>query len=69
MFLTDPLIFHVMDKDTISYDDAIGSVLVSLKPLVCGPEHDRSPVITGWFPITDSLEGTARFYLPCSGLP
>lgn len=51
----DPLIFHIMDKDTISYDDAIGSVLISLKPLVCGPPHCRPHHISGWFPITDSL--------------
>ena len=52
----DPLIFIIMDKDTISYDDAIGSVLVSLKPLISGPEP-RPSQISGWFPITDSLSG------------
>lgn len=46
-----------MDKDKISYDDAIGSVLISLKALVCGPDSDRGSQLYGWFPITDSLAG------------
>ena len=34
-----------MDKDTISYDDAIGTVLVSLAPLL-QKEDDGPPLIS-----------------------
>ena len=54
---TEPIHFEVLDKDTISTDDPIGSVLVSLKPLVCTANYDGVDAIQGWFPIVDSLEG------------
>ena len=57
LFDPEPLHFEVLDKDTISTDDPIGSVLVSLKPLVCTQDFDGVNVIQGWFPISDSLEG------------
>jgi hypothetical protein len=56
-FTAEPLHFEVLDKDTISTDDTIGSVLVSLKPLVCTSDFDGVNVIQGWFPIADSLRG------------
>ncbi len=47
----------MLDKDTVTTDDVIGSVLISLKPLVCSESMDGVNVIEGWFPITDSLDG------------
>ena len=48
-----PELLHVevIDKDTLTTDDAIGSVILPLKPLVCTKEHDGVNVIQGWFPI------------------
>ena len=42
---------EVIDKDTLTTDDAIGSIILPLKPLVCTKEHDGVNVIQGWFPI------------------
>lgn len=51
---------EVIDKDTLTTDDAIGSVILPLKPLVCTKEHDGVNVIQGWFPIGESFALGAR---------
>src|SRR3989338_1895187 len=48
-----PIEIRVMDKDTLSRDDVIGSVLIDLSP----PLMSYSSGIQGWFPIFDTMRG------------
>ncbi|RKP15493.1 hypothetical protein BJ684DRAFT_18196 [Piptocephalis cylindrospora] len=50
----EPLEFRVLDYDTISANDTVGTILVDLNPLLTSAAPDQ---IAGWFPIYDSLCG------------
>ncbi|KAJ3271763.1 hypothetical protein HDV01_006371 [Terramyces sp. JEL0728] len=50
----EPLELVIMDYDQITYNDAIGTVLVDLNPLLT---WDSTSQISGWFPIYDTLLG------------
>jgi hypothetical protein len=56
---SEPLILRVMDHDTYSAADLIGTCYISLNPLLAQKEQDPSPSsgLAGWFPIYDTLEG------------
>ena len=56
-----PVVFKVWDKDTYSADDAIGTVIVDLNPLLI---PDGPSKISGWLPIFDTLRGIrGRLYV------
>ena len=46
--------FRVLDYDTYSAHDAIGKVYIDLNPLLV---KDGAAVISGWFPIYDTMHG------------
>lgn len=48
------LCFRVLDHDTYSANDAIGKIYVDLNPLLT---KDPLKVISGWFPIYDTMHG------------
>ncbi|KAK3095112.1 hypothetical protein FSP39_010454 [Pinctada imbricata] len=50
----EPLELRVLDHDTYSAHDAIGKVYVDLNPLLT---KDMPNVISGWFPIYDTMHG------------
>ncbi|XP_060064519.1 C2 domain-containing protein 5-like, partial [Ylistrum balloti] len=50
----DPLELRVLDHDTYSAHDAIGKVYIDLNPLLT---KDNPHVISGWFPIYDTMHG------------
>jgi hypothetical protein len=63
--VTEPVIFNVVDRNYIS-GGAIGSVAISLEPLLSpvwaisadpADYTERPTVVSGWFPIYDTLEG------------
>jgi hypothetical protein len=43
-----------MDYDQITYNEAIGTVLIDLNPLLT---MDSNSQVSGWFPIYDTLNG------------
>lgn len=45
---------RVLDHDTYSAHDAIGKVYIDLNPLLV---KDSPSVITGWFPVYDTMHG------------
>ncbi|KAJ4461281.1 hypothetical protein PAPYR_2317 [Paratrimastix pyriformis] len=51
----EPLEFKVWDKDYVSSDDVIGTVLVDLNAFFA--LEDESWQLSGWFPIADSTHG------------
>jgi len=54
----EPLSFRVMDHDVYTSDDLIGTVYVSLAPLLRFSRFDdQEDQILGWFPIYDTLSG------------
>ena len=53
----EPARFVVMDKDTYSADDEIGSVTIDLNALLARAARHPTAQITGWFPVLDSLRG------------
>ncbi|XP_053175094.1 C2 domain-containing protein 5 isoform X1 [Scomber japonicus] len=50
----EPLQITVLDHDTYSANDAIGKVYIDIDPLLC---HEAASVISGWFPIYDTIHG------------
>ncbi|XP_060570762.1 C2 domain-containing protein 5-like [Ruditapes philippinarum] len=50
----EPLELRVLDHDTYSAHDAIGKVYIDLNPLLV---KESPSVITGWFPIYDTMHG------------
>uniref|UniRef100_K1RIN0 Uncharacterized protein n=1 Tax=Magallana gigas TaxID=29159 RepID=K1RIN0_MAGGI len=50
----EPLELRVLDHDTYSANDAIGKIYVDLNPLLT---KDPLKVISGWFPIYDTMHG------------
>ncbi|XP_021377240.1 C2 domain-containing protein 5-like isoform X2 [Mizuhopecten yessoensis] len=50
----DPLELRVLDHDTYSAHDAIGKVYIDLNPLLT---KDNPHIISGWFPIYDTMHG------------
>ncbi|ORX88915.1 hypothetical protein K493DRAFT_384143 [Basidiobolus meristosporus CBS 931.73] len=50
----EPLELKVLDYDTITANDAVGSVLIDLNPLLLWGSPRQ---IAGWFPIYDTLRG------------
>ena len=46
--------YRVLDHDTYSAHDAIGKVYIDLNPLLV---KDSPSVITGWFPVYDTMHG------------
>ncbi|XP_054160558.1 C2 domain-containing protein 5-like [Oppia nitens] len=50
----EPLQIRVMDYDTYSANDAIGKVYIDLNPLL---SKDSRHVMSGWFPIYDTMHG------------
>ena len=48
----EPLELKVMDYDQITYNDAIGSVVIDLNPLLT---WDSPGQISGWFPMLVNL--------------
>ncbi|KAK7500427.1 hypothetical protein BaRGS_00008334 [Batillaria attramentaria] len=50
----EPLDIRVLDYDTYSAHDAIGKVYIDLNPLLT---RDLPYVISGWFPIYDTMHG------------
>ena len=48
---------RVLDHDTYSANDAIGKIYVDLNPLLT---KDPLKVISGWFPIYDTMHGMER---------
>ena len=61
--------FRVLDHDTYSAHDAIGKVYIDLNPLLISTK-DSPEVISGWFPIYDTMHGMKILYSaqvnPCS---
>jgi Ca2+-dependent lipid-binding protein len=60
----EPLEIKVYDYDTISSSDPIGTVMIDLNPLLAwealeeeGVQPEKERMLTGWFPIYDSLLG------------
>lgn len=51
----EPLQITVLDHDTYSANDAIGKVYIDIDPLLCS---EAATVISGWFPIYDTIHGT-----------
>ena len=47
-------VFRVLDHDTYSAHDAIGKVYIDLNPLLA---KEHASVISGWFPIYDTMHG------------
>ncbi|KAL4225070.1 C2 domain-containing protein 5 [Mactra antiquata] len=50
----EPLELRVLDHDTYSAHDAIGKVYIDLNPLLV---KESPSVITGWFPVYDTMHG------------
>ncbi|KAI1280428.1 C2 domain-containing protein 5 [Halotydeus destructor] len=50
----EPLQIRIMDYDTYSANDAIGKVYIDLNPLL---NKDSGHLMTGWFPIYDTMHG------------
>ncbi|KPM03582.1 C2 domain-containing protein [Sarcoptes scabiei] len=50
----EPLQIRIMDYDTYSANDAIGKVYIDLNPLL---QKDSKHVLSGWFPIYDTMHG------------
>lgn len=50
----EPLQIRIMDYDTYSANDAIGKVYIDLNPLL---QKDSRHVLSGWFPIYDTMHG------------
>ncbi|CAH1785770.1 unnamed protein product [Owenia fusiformis] len=50
----EPLQIRVMDHDTYSAHDLIGTVYVDLNPLLT---RDNAALISGWFPVYDTMHG------------
>ncbi|XP_048766244.1 C2 domain-containing protein 5-like isoform X2 [Ostrea edulis] len=50
----EPLELRVLDHDTYSANDAIGKIYVDLNPLLT---KETPKVISGWFPIYDTMHG------------
>ncbi len=46
--------FRVLDHDTYSAHDAIGKVYIDLNPLLV---REHGTMISGWFPIYDTMHG------------
>lgn len=44
----------MLDHDTYSANDAIGKVYIDIDPLLCS---EAASVISGWFPIYDTIHG------------
>lgn len=55
----EPLQVTVLDHDTYSANDAIGKVYIDIDPLLCS---EAASVISGWFPIYDTIHGTIIYY-------
>lgn len=55
----EPLQVTVLDHDTYSANDAIGKVYIDIDPLLCS---EAASVISGWFPIYDTIHGTIIHY-------
>lgn len=55
----EPLQVTVLDHDTYSANDAIGKVYIDIDPLLCS---EAASVISGWFPIYDTIHGTIINY-------
>lgn len=51
-----------MDYDTYSANDAIGKVYIDLNPLLC---KEAGSLLSGWFPIYDTMHGNRLFYKIC----
>ena len=49
----------MLDHDTYSSHDAIGKVYVDLNPLLT---RDHGAMISGWFPIYDTMHGEKTVY-------
>jgi len=47
--------YRVLDHDTYSAHDAIGKVYIDLNPLLI---QRKDNVISGWYPIYDTMHGT-----------
>ncbi|KAJ1510770.1 hypothetical protein HMI56_006183 [Coelomomyces lativittatus] len=54
MLQNEPLEIQILDYDAITANDAVGSVLIDLDPLL---QMDRIGQISGWFPLYDTLRG------------
>ena len=50
----EPLQITVLDHDTYSANDAIGKVYIDIDPLL---SSEAATVISGWFPIYDTIHG------------
>ncbi|CAG5115440.1 unnamed protein product, partial [Candidula unifasciata] len=50
----EPLDLRVLDYDTYSAHDTIGKVYIDLNPLL---SRENSNIISGWFPIYDTMQG------------
>lgn len=60
----EPLQITVLDHDTYSANDAIGKVYIDIDPLLYS---EAATVISGWFPIYDTIHGECRpGWLPIS---
>lgn len=56
----------MLDHDTYSANDAIGKVYIDIDPLLCS---EAASVISGWFPIYDTIHGTAIYLTGTFRLP
>ena len=54
----EPLQIRLMDYDVYSANDAIGKVYIDLNPLLM---RCKESVISGWYPIYDTMHGTFHF--------
>ncbi|KAG9390187.1 Uncharacterized protein family UPF0145 [Carpediemonas membranifera] len=54
---TAPLLLHVLDRDYISADDTVGTVVIMLNTILGYSHEQNEREIKGWFPIFDSLNG------------
>jgi hypothetical protein len=59
MIIFSYCLYRVLDHDTYSAHDAIGKVYIDLNPLLV---KESPSVITGWFPIYDTMHGMIFTY-------
>ena len=55
--------YRVLDHDTYSAHDAIGKVYIDLNPLLI---QRKDNVISGWYPIYDTMHGTICTIIVCN---
>ena len=65
MIQNAPIEFKVMDQDLYTAD-VIGTAYIDINPLIMRAAHgsDRDLMISGWFPLFDTIKGAGLHQLP-----